>query len=196
MPELFAGIAEWSNVPENFNGAPSVQVSHIRDAPDLPNQEAHHVLDAAHWGFVAAWKESISERPQPFNARIESVSTNGMFREAFRRRRGIIPALGYYEWRVMGDGTKVPYFISAPTAIITRDALGHSAEIHDRMPVMLMPSAYDAWLGDTLSSAASAVSLLSDSSAVIAETIELRPVNKRVGNVRNNDPDLINPVEA
>jgi putative SOS response-associated peptidase YedK len=80
LPELFAGIAEWSNVPENFNVAPSVQVPLIRDAPDLPNQEVHHVLDSAHWGFVAAWKKSFSERPQPFNVRIESVSTNGMFR--------------------------------------------------------------------------------------------------------------------
>jgi putative SOS response-associated peptidase YedK len=102
----------------------------------------------------------------------------------------------FEDWRDPTLPPDNPESIRRSTAIVTRDALGHSAEIHEHMPVMLMPSAYDAWLGDTLSSAASAVSLLSNSSAVIAETIEPRPVNKRVGNVRNNDPDLINPVEA
>ncbi len=223
LPELLRGLPEWSTVPDNFNVAPTVSVPLIHNDIDATTGEARRVLDSAHWGFVAAWKKSFTERPQPFNARIEGVATNGMFRSAFRHHRAIIPAVGYYEWRLLADGSKVPFFITSPfrglamaaifedwrdpllpeghpaalrrsATIITRDAIGPAANIHDRMPVMLAPKDYDRWLGESLGSAEEAVALLDESSSGIATTLELWPVSARVGNVRNNDATLMDPV--
>jgi putative SOS response-associated peptidase YedK len=169
-----------------------------------------------HWGFIAAWKKSIFDRPQPINARVETIATSGMFRSAFRYRRCIVPANGYFEWKVAADGSKQPFFIHATQglafagiyedwtgggdsafrsmAIITRDAVGPAQVLHDRLPVMLTPDAYDAWLGSDLASAEQATNLLMDTSARVAETLEFYPVDARVGNVRNSGPELITPL--
>jgi len=222
LPELLAELPEWNNVPENFNVAPTSTVPLIHNEIDVRSGEIHRVLDFAHWGFVAAWKKSFTQRPQPFNARVETIATNGMFRSAFQRHRAIIPAMGYYEWRVFADGSKEPYFITAPerglamaaifedwtdptlsadepgkvrrsVTIITRAAVGPAAAVHDRMPVFLGPEDYDFWMGNGLNSADEAVALLLTSSQSIAPTLEMWPVNSRVGNVRQNDPELIAP---
>ena len=222
LPQLLADLPNWAEVPESYNVAPTASVPLIHNETDVATGEIRRVFDFAHWGFVAAWKKSFTERRQPFNARVETIATNGMFRSAFQRHRGIIPAMGYYEWRVLADGSKVPYFITAPerglamaaifedwadpllaagdphqvrrsTTIITRDAIGPAAAVHDRMPVFLAPDDYDAWLGGGLSSAGEAVQLLLESSSRIAPTLDLWPVNARVGNVRNNDASLIIP---
>jgi putative SOS response-associated peptidase YedK len=222
LPELLASIPEWSAVEENFNVAPSTMVPLVHNEPDAATGHSHRVLDAVHWGFVASWKKSFTERPQPFNARIETVSTSGMFRSAFRYHRGIIPAVGYYEWAVGADGSKKPYFITTPargiamaaifedwidssvpagstgharrsTTIITRDAVGPVRELHDRMPVMLAAEDYDTWMGDSLTSADEACALLIGSSEKVALNLEFWAVDAGVGNVRNNSAQLIEP---
>jgi len=222
LPELLVNLPEWAEVAESYNVAPTAEVPLIHNETDLATGEVHRVLDFAHWGFVAAWKKSFTERPQPFNARVESIATNGMFRSAFHRHRGIIPAMGYYEWRVLADGSKVPYFITTPerglamaaifedwtdaslpavdplhvrrsATIITRDAIGPAALVHDRMPVFLSSEDYDAWMGDQLGGPEEALALLASSSQHIATRLELWPVSPRVGNVRNNDVTLIAP---
>lgn len=223
LPELVATIPEWSSVDDNFNVAPSTDVPIIYGAAERFTGVGHRVFQTVHWGFVASWKKSFTERPQPFNARIESVATNGMFRFAFQHRRAIIPAVGYYEWRVMSDGSKVPYFITSPkrglamaaifedwidpalpadhpekirrsASIITRQAIGPAAGLHDRMPVILAPQVYDTWLGGTLGSPQEALELLLISSAKTAAALEFWPVSPRVGNVRNNDIALMAPL--
>jgi putative SOS response-associated peptidase YedK len=223
LPQLLAELPEWEEVVESFNVAPTAAIPLIHNETNAMTGATHRVLSAAHWGFVASWKKSFVERPQPFNARLETIATNGMFRSAFQRHRGIIPAMGYYEWRVLADGPKVPYFITAPvrglamaaifedwtdpdtaigapgktrrsTTIITRDAIGPATMVHDRMPVLLRPEHYDSWLGDSLGSADEVVRLLLASSQYIAPTLALWPVSPRVGNVRHNDPTLIEPV--
>jgi putative SOS response-associated peptidase YedK len=222
LPELLADLPEWAEVPESYNVAPTAEVPLVHNETDVATGEVRRVLDSAHWGFVASWKKSFSERPQPFNARVETIATNGMFRSAFQRHRGIIPAVGYYEWRILADGSKVPYFITTPgrglamaaifedwtdpslaagdphrvrrsTTIITRDAIGPAAEIHDRMPIFLAPDDYEAWMGEGLHSAEEAAQLLRESSQRVASTLEMWPVSSRVGNVRNNDVGLIDP---
>jgi putative SOS response-associated peptidase YedK len=218
LPELLLQLPGWPGDYENFNIAPTSDVPIVLESADTTTGEIVRHAELAHWGFVAAWKKSFSERPQPINARIESVATNGMFRSALRYRRCIVPASGYYEWQVGPDGLKQPYFIHAPhglafagiyedwgpdaatrrrsTTILTRGAVGPAARLHDRLPVMLTPDAYAPWLGDDLSSADEAVALLMSASTRVASTLEFYPVDRRVGNVRNNDSSLCERVDA
>lgn len=218
LPELLSQLPGWPSDYENFNIAPTSDVPIVLESADSTTGEIVRHAEFAHWGFVAAWKKSFSERPQPINARIESVATNGMFRSAFRHRRCIVPATGYYEWHVGADGIKQPYFIHAPhgmafagiyedwgqdaptrrrsTAILTRAAVGPAAQLHDRLPVMLTRDDYAHWLGDDLSSPDDAVALLMAASASVAPTLEFHPVDRRVGNVRNNDSALCERVDT
>ncbi len=216
MPDLLEQIPGWPAAFENFNIAPTTVVPVVLESPNPRTGEITRQVDGVHWGFIAAWKKSIFDRPQPINARVETIATNGMFRSAFRYRRCIVPANGYFEWKVAADGSKQPFFIHATQglafagiyedwtgggdsafrsmAIITRDAVGPAQVLHDRLPVMLTPDAYDAWLGSDLASAEQATNLLMDTSARVAETLEFYPVDARVGNVRNSGPELITPL--
>jgi len=218
LPELLSQIPGWPPDYENFNISPTSDVPIVVESADVTTGEIFRHSEFAHWGFVPAWKKSFSERPQPINARIESVATNGMFRSAFRNRRCIVPASGYYEWHIGADGIKQPYFIRAPrglafagiyedwgqdalsrrrsTAILTRGAVGPAARLHDRLPVMLTPDDYALWLGDDLPSADDAVALLMAASETVATSLEFYPVDRRVGNVRNNDSSLCERLDA
>ena len=97
MPALFEDVGGWEPDLENFNMTPGTQVPIIHDELD-PRGTVDRVLDDVYWGLVAAWKKTFKELPKPVNARIETVATNGMFRDAFRYRRCIVPASAYYEW--------------------------------------------------------------------------------------------------
>jgi putative SOS response-associated peptidase YedK len=216
MPDLLGQLPGWPADFENFNIAPTTAVPVVVESLNPASGEIERHVDGVHWGFVASWKKSITDRPQPINARIETIASNGMFRSAFRYRRCIVPATGYYEWHVGTDGVKHPYFIHAPhglalaaiyedwtgggdsafrsMAIITRAAVGPAAELHDRLPVMLAPDAYGDWLGSDFASADDALDLLMTSSTPLADTLQFHAVDNRVGNVRSNDPQLIAPL--
>jgi len=147
------------------------------------------------------------------NARAETLSSKPAYREAFEKRRCIIPADGFYEWRVLDDGkSKQPYFIRRgdgdPMAfaglgaiwrtpddgrlrtcsIVTTKANDAVAPLHDRMPVILPPAAWDAWLDpgnwDTVTLARLLV-------PAPAELLTAYPVSDLVNSVRNNGPELI-----
>jgi len=218
LPELLSQLPGWPADYENFNVAPTNDVPIVVESADTATGEIIRHAERAQWGFVVAWKKSFFERPQPINARIESVATNGMFRSAFRSRRCIVPASGYYEWHTGADGNKQPYFIHAPhglafagiyedwgqdaqsrrrsTTIITRAAVGPAAQLHDRLPVLLTPDAYSLWLGEELKSVDEALALLMTSSEIVASSLEFYPVDRRVGNVRNNDSSLCDRLDA
>lgn len=219
LPDLLANLADWDPEYVNYNVAPGTDIPIVADALDVNNGELRRQVSLAQWGFVPAWKKSFTERPQPINARVETVATNGMFRSAFRRGRCIVPTSGYYEWFVDNHGKKQPYFITSPqrglalagiyedwqdpaqsevrhrsVAILTRPTTGPAAFVHDRLPIMLNPEHFDAWLGESLASAQEAELLLATSSNQVAQSLELWPVSAAVGNVRNNSEDLIAPV--
>ena len=137
-----------------------------------------------------------------------------------------MPASGYFEWSVNGDGVKQPYYIhglagrglamaglfedwtdvarpagqSGPVrrtaTIITRSALGDIEPIHDRMPVLLGPDHYDAWLAGDFASADEALNFLDTASQATARSVEAYAVGSAVGNVRNNGPQLIDALSA
>lgn len=220
LPDLLEGLLPTDGLAglrESYNVAPTQPVAAVRE------RHGERQLATPRWGFVPAWYPDLKKRPQPINARIETVATSGMFRKAFASGRVIIPAQGYYEW-VITEGGKVPHYISEPdgalamagiltawpdktkadddpdrwvlsTAIITRDAHVSPGEVHDRMPACLTPASYEAWL-DPAVDADSALALLDEDSLTVAHSLTHYEVSTRANSVRNDDPGLIEPVNS
>jgi putative SOS response-associated peptidase YedK len=213
LPELLHGLG--GGLPDDYNVAPTATVPVVRD------RHGERVLPEVKWGFLPSYAKDVKAKPQPINARIETVATSGMFKRAFSRSRCIVPALGYYEWVVTPTG-KQPHYIHAPEAalamagvlsawadrskaqddperwlismaIITRDAHVAPGEVHDRMPACLSPAGYDAWLQEDATSA-DLLDLLEDESLAVANTLQHYEVSRDANSVRNNGPGLITPL--
>ena len=149
------------------------------------------------------------------NAMAETIDAKPMFREAFRRRRCLVPIEAFYEWQKLGPKEKQPYAIAladrgvmalaglwenwkSPAeewvrsfTIITTTANELCAPIHDRMPVILPPEAWPTWLGEKTADSERLKGLLAP---YPANGMKCWPVSARVGNVKNNDPSLIEPI--
>ncbi|MCS5717981.1 SOS response-associated peptidase [Herbiconiux sp. CPCC 205763] len=204
----------------SYNVAPTETSPIVRER--LIEGELVREIDSASWGLRPAWAKQGG--PAPINARLESVATNGLFRNAFAQRRCIVPMNGYFEWEATPTG-KQPHYIHAPESIlaaaglyelkketdgwalsftiITREAADASGEVHDRMPVFLTPDTWDAWTEpikvEETSAKEGLVAMLDRSSLAVASTITTYPVSKRVNNVRDtsvakDDPTLIEPI--
>ena len=192
------------NWESTWNMAPTQLGPVVRRHPTTGERN----LDLLRWGLLPHWVRGDPKKVrQPINARAETVATATMFRDAFRARRCIVPIDGFYEWQVL-PGAKQPHAVARADgaimalagiwegwrgedaevvrsyAVITTtaiDALGH---LHERMPVVLEPADWAAWLGEE---EADPAALLRPSSA----TFRVWPVSTRVNNVRNNGPDLV-----
>lgn len=152
------------NLQARYNIAPTTDVDIIVRTP------AGREMRKARWGLVPEWwKQDIKKTGATFNARMETADTSGMFRRAWVKRRCIIPASGYYEW-TGPTKERVPHYFSAAggellgfaglweawtspegeeivsCTIITREPTPWAAQYHDRMPAMLQPRDFDAWL--------------------------------------------------
>ena len=196
----------------NYNVAPSQEVLAIA------RMGGANVLDKYHWGLVPFWAKDITIGYKMINARMESVATKPSFREAFKKRRCLIPADGFFEWKGK-KGDKQPMFITTPDAspfafaglwenwhdkhhpdtayrsctIITRDAEGAVSELHHRMPVILHPDAYGPWL-DPKNHNPDALSAILQT-RYLTELV-FHPVAKQVNAARINDPSNIHPVQT
>lgn len=198
----------------NFNVAPTAQVFMVYDTGDLRR------LDTARWGLVPHWAKDLSIGAKMINARADTLATKNAFKRAFQRKRCIIPADGFYEWKVVpGQKKKQPMFIhradgdrfafaglwelwrnpDAPDdepvrtcTIITGEPNEAVAPIHDRMPVMLPPDAWSTWLDRDNHDLDMLGKLLVPAPASI---IAVHPVSTAVNNVRNREPSLIDPVD-
>ena len=177
-------------------------------------------LAGARWGLVPRSAADPSGAPL-FNARIESVAEKPSFRESFAARRAIVPASGWYEWRVGADGAKAPVFVSpgggalvlfaglyewwrsaepgAPwllsATILTRPSAGAVADVHERMPVLLQPELLEDWLDPLTPGDGALLRAASDGAAELAEELDVHRVGAAVGTVGSNGPELIEPVE-
>ena len=209
IARLFGTKNPLPNLKPTWNMAPTMVAPVVRRHPD--SGERH--LDALTWGFVPAFTKVLKEARKPVNARSETVATSGMFRNAFAKRRCIVPASAFYEWQP-GPAGKTPYAIARADgdplafagiwegwrspegdvmrsfAILTTTANAQMAVLHERMPVILQQEDWPAWLGET---PADPVALLRP---LPEGLLKLWPVDKRVGNVRNDGPDLLQPVAA
>lgn len=194
---------------ERYNIAPTSQV-HVLHMPQGLLQD-----DVVPWGWSPAWAKG--KRPAPINARIEGVATSPFFRPIWRHGRAIVGADGWYEWKKDPANPKVkqPYFIRLKSGdpllfaalgelpdgidppnrgvvIITGGADSGLVDVHDRKPLVLPPDFARTWLNpDTSPEEAQHIA---EQLALPAEAFEWYLVDKAVGNVRNQGPQLIEPI--
>ena len=169
-------------------------------------------FDLYRWGLIPSWAKDPSIGNRMFNARAETVAEKPSFRNAYKRRRCLVPTNGFYEWR-LENGRKQPYcchidhqlFSMAGVwehwqdaegneiqscALLTTDARGAMQELHQRMPVYIAPRDYADWLDCRADDTTTADRLLAET----APDYEYYAVNSSVGNSRNEGPDLIKPL--
>ena len=195
------GVAEAPQLKPRFNIAPTQEAPVVR--VDL---EQKRELALLRWGLIPSWSKDPSIGARMINARAESVAEKPSFRNAFRRRRCLVPADGYYEWKVEG-GRKQPYFLQLASgelfamaglweqwrspdgklietyAIVTTEATGAAVQIYDRMPVILAQPEYETWL-----CSADPSGLLRPR---VGATFSMRRVSPRVNSPRFDDPQCL-----
>ena len=206
--EEYFGLAEPAGLglPARYNLTPGQAVAAVRE------HDGRRRLDALTWGLVPFWAKDVGVGRRLINARLEGISEKPAFREAWSRRRCLIPASGFYEWGPE-RGRKRPYFI-APAhepllalaglwerwrtpagdrletcVIVTIDASPELAAIHDRMPLLVPRGAHATWLDPRTS--------LTDVAELARElpALEIRRVGFAVNDPRNDDETLIAPVD-
>ena len=189
-----------------YNLTPGQAIAAVRE------HEGRRRLDALQWGLVPFWAKDASIGRRLINARLDSVASKPAFREAWQRRRCLIPASGFYEWSEPRDGRKRPYFIRSSAepllalaglwekwrtpsgekletcVIVTTDANAQLVSIHDRMPLLIPRDAQALWL-DPKSSMDDVLRL-----AEATPALDVDPVGFGVNDPRNDDESLIEPV--
>lgn len=198
-------------VAASFNVAPSQEVLVI-----VRHENQNH-LKKFHWGLVPFWAKDKTIGNRMINARSETVATKPSFRSAFKKRRCLILADGFYEW--MGKkGHKQPVFLTLPDdkpfafaglwevwdnkgenakphhscTILTREASASVKPVHHRMPVILKPEAYGPWLTPDNQGVRQLQRIIENE---IYTELKHVPVSKKVNAVRNNSPENIEPAK-
>jgi putative SOS response-associated peptidase YedK len=205
--EEYFGLTELVAAPQpRYNLTPGQAVAVVRE------HEGARRLDALQWGLIPFWAKDATIGRRLINARLDGIAAKPAFREAWSRRRCLIPASGFYEWSEPTGGRKRPYFVH-PAAepllalaglwerwrtpsgekletcvIVTTDASAQLEPIHDRMPLLIPRDAHAVWL-DPHSSLADALQL-----AERPPALDVRAVGFGVNDPRNDDETLIAPV--
>jgi putative SOS response-associated peptidase YedK len=210
LAEIFETLnqIEWS---PRYNIAPTQTVVAVCES----EQEDGRELALLRWGLIPSWAKDSKIGSNLINARADGVATKPSFRHAFKKKRCLIPADGFYEWKaVPGQKAKQPYHITVrelpvfafaglweswtdpqgklvqTSAIITTDANEAMQAVHNRMPVILNPTDYDRWLD---CSQTDVLDLLKPCSS---EKMQLTPVSTLVNSPRNEKPECVVPLKA
>lgn len=208
VSRLFRTRGPLPNVAPRYNIAPTTDVLAI--AYDRKQDERR--LGTLRWGLIPSWAKDAKIASTLINAKSETIAEKPSFREAFARRRCVIPADAFYEWKVEGK-TRTPFAAvrrdgamlafaglwerwqdeaSSETVrtctIVTTEANATCAPIHHRMPVILGDDAMASWLGEGDPSPQDLRALLRP---FPAEAMEVYEVDSRVGSVRNDDEKLL-----
>lgn len=204
LPDTLARHFDLPEVPAlgpRYNIAPAQDIAVIR--PGLQGREC--VL--LRWGLVPAWSSEPRTKYSTINARAESVADKPAYRHAFRHRRCLIPATGFYEWK-QTDDTRIPHHIRMKDGglfalaglwerwekdatalesctIVVTAANRLMAPIHDRMPVILDPARYVAWLDPDNTNEAALLAMLVP---YADDLLEAWPVSRLVNNPANDSP--------
>jgi putative SOS response-associated peptidase YedK len=215
--------------PPDYNVAPTVNVRTVVNRPPReenvtydPDAPPVRQLRIARWGLVPSWAKDLAVGNRMFNIRAESIADKPSFRRIFTKRRCLVPADGWYEWRPDTDSNgkprKQPYLMTRTdgrsvafagmyefwrpkgsdadlllsVSVITVPAQGVLAEVHDRMPLVLDGADWARWLDPSV---AEPSELLKPQDEAARDLLELRPVSELVNSVQNNSPELLRPVD-
>ncbi len=210
---LFETVNPIPNSPPNFNAAPTQVLPVVR-----LDRGGKRSLDLLRWGLIPYWARDEAIGAHCINAMAETVATKPAFREAFHRgRRCLVPVDGFYEWEKTPSG-KRPYLVGmadgSPFAlaslwerwrnpavgeiiqtftVLTTEPNELCAPIHDRMPVILGRENWPAWLGEVDVRQEELLEILRPYRSALMRAYL---VDRRVGNVRNNDPGLLDEIAA
>jgi len=196
------------DLPPNPNVAPTEQVYAVAE------HKSRRVLTAFRWGLVPHFADDLKVGARQINARAETVATRSAFRESFAKRRCLIPADGFYEWRKDGK-QRIPFHLGSregtplalaglwaswrpkddPDAewvrtctVITTEANADVASLHDRMPVLVGPDDWDLWLDREVGDTPAVRSLLRPA---LDGSLHVRKVNRAVNDARNKDASVL-----
>jgi putative SOS response-associated peptidase YedK len=206
--DSISGEEDWS---PRYNVAPTQPVPIIRQHPKEPRRE----LSLVRWGLIPSWAKDASGAAGMINARSETAPTKPAFRDALKSRRCIVPADGFYEWSRTRAG-KQPYCFEVndgelfafaglwerwkdpggnwirTCSILTTTSNAVTSAVHDRMPVILEPDAYDLWLDPGFNDVAAVSEMLKPYDARLMRSY---PVSTRINQAVNDDADCAKPVE-
>jgi len=210
IAEVF-GLDDVPRVAPRYNIAPTQPIAIVRRAADRTRRELAH----ARWGLVPSWARDPSIGSRMINARAETVADKPSFRAAFRRRRCLVPADGWYEWTKGDAGARQPWLIRDPdgrllafaglwetwhgpegeeletATILTVPAVPALRRLHHRMPLVLAPDRWPAWLETDERERERLAALLEPDPGLAFEAF---PVSRRVNNPRNEGPENIRPL--
>ncbi|TVQ32455.1 MAG: SOS response-associated peptidase [Geminicoccaceae bacterium] len=192
------------------NLAPRYNIAPTQDVPIVRLGEGRRRLDRARWGLVPSWAKDLAIGTKMINARSETAHEKPAFRQAFRARRCLVPADGFFEW-TSENKVKQPWLLEpaagGPIAfaglfehwrspegesvqsctILTTDASADIQHLHHRMPVILAEASFDRWLEATVDEARPLLC------PAPVGTLRARQVDRRVNAVKYDDPSLIEP---
>ena len=190
---------------------PSYNVAPTDPAYAIVCRHGRRTAEVVQWGLVPSWAKDAKGAARLINARVETLADKPAFRSAYQRRRCLLPADGYYEWEPVAGG-KQPWFITTRDAtplamaglyeiwrdpegsllwtatVITTAAADDLGRIHDRAPMLVPPQGWSRWLDPDVTHPGE---LLVPG---VAGLLVAWPVDPAVGNVRNNSPDLVQPI--
>ncbi len=209
LAELFA-VPEAPTLPFRYNIAPTQSVPVVRAVPGGQGRE----LVSLRWGLIPSWAQDPSIGNRMINARSDTASSKPSFRSAFRQRRCLVLADGFYEWQKRGSKKQPYYFqmrsgrpfafaglwehwtgegeIIESCTILTTDANGVVRPVHERMPVILAPDQYERWLDPKVQQPDAVQTLLRP---YPDEEMAAYPVGLRVNSPRNDDPVCVQPAQ-
>lgn len=209
LAEIFAAEPLADELGARYNVAPT------DDAYVVVQREDRRAITAYRWGLVPHWSTDLKGGSRMFNARAETITTSPAFREAFRRRRCLVPVDSFYEWkregtlrqpyRVVRDdgrplalaglwaGWKDPEsgLVRRTFTIVTTTPNDAIADLHDRMPVLVPDDAWARWLDPAPSDPTELLALLQPIDAI---GLTIHPVERLVNDVRRDGPELIAPL--
>ena len=194
---------------------PRFNVTPTDDVLVVVQREERRAITAYRWGLVTHWSTDLKTGSRMFNARAETLTTSPAFRDAFKRRRCLIPVESFYEWKREGS-VRQPYRVvredgrplvlaglwagwKDPTTeqvrrtftIVTTTPNDALVDLHDRMPVIVLEDAWDRWLHPTAAEPGELRAMLQPTDDV---ALRIYPVNRYVNDVRRDGPELIEPL--
>jgi len=216
IASYFGATFDTEPLSDNFNVAPTNDIYAV-----VADATAQPVVRAFHWGLVPSWAKDVKIGSRMINARAETLAEKPAFKPLLKSRRVIVAMDGFYEWKtVVGQKTKQPFFIhrydgeplavaglwtawrdknAGPGApwlhsctIITTAANAFMAPVHDRMPVLLLPSAWHEWLDPDQHDIETLGRLLVPAPD---DLLEMHPVSTAVNHVRNKGAELIDVID-